>query len=150
INDIPGARQAYTRASTLSPVQHEHALRLAALCPPVFESTEEISEVRNRAIQDWQRLAELSQLSGWQLTGSLTEPSFHWQFLDGNLRPLKQAYARIFDTSLPSPTLLRNDGKPRIGIVVTHGHEGLFLRSMRGVLERMSLPDADIVIVCPQ
>ena len=144
------ARAAFVRAMTLDPVRLEHSLRVSALCSPVFLSRQEIELERRRALHEWPLLAEQSRRrGGWRLDMDLTEPSFHWQFLDGNIRPLKEVYANIFGNDLADENWPTNSGRPRIGIVVARGHEGLFVRSMGGVLERLDDSQFEIVIVCP-
>lgn len=39
-------------------------------------------------------------------------------------------------------------GKPHIGFVVTHGHEGVFLKCMRGILNHLSGDDFRLTVLC--
>jgi predicted O-linked N-acetylglucosamine transferase (SPINDLY family) len=70
--------------------------------------------------------------------------------LEGNLRPLKEEYASLFAGRFPQRPLKHRSGRPLIGIVVTRTHEGIFLKSMRGVLERLPRDVARMAIICPQ
>lgn len=144
------ARSAYIQAAALEPSRISHQLRVSGLCPAVFPSRDEMQDAKNRALREWQKLADaIHRIDGFRLHDDLPEPSFNWQFLDRDLRELKEAYARIFvpaAASMDKPVGV-NRGRPRIGVVVSKGHEGLFVRSMRGVLNRLRLDDVDLTIV---
>ena len=106
---------------------------------------------------------------GWQskhikldltnLAESICEPPFNSQFIAENVRPLREAYAAIFAEKLTSRPIniggfitSRHDPatRGRVGIVVTSGHEGIFLKSMAGVLRRLNPEVADVVVFCPR
>lgn len=151
VGRIQDARDAYQRAADIEPQDLWHRLRIAALCPPVFRSHEEMEEQRHRALNAWPRLAAEQRKRGtvsWQ--ARLAEPAFAWQFLDGNLRPLKEAYANIFAASSPLPRTKPLRSRPRVGIVVSSGHEGLFLRSLAGVVQRLNTSRFELAVICPQ
>jgi predicted O-linked N-acetylglucosamine transferase (SPINDLY family) len=80
------------------------------------------------------------------------EPPFNLQFDDGNLRPLKEAYAgifsRAFDQRSRQPAKGSGSQRPRIGIVVTGGHERLFVRSLGPVIERIDSSRFELVVIC--
>jgi predicted O-linked N-acetylglucosamine transferase (SPINDLY family) len=70
---------------------------------------------------------------------------FEVQYLDGNPRALKEAYAAIFSQRMPQP----RDSQwidswrgprecPRVGFVVTEGHEGVFLKTLGAIIERFT------------
>jgi predicted O-linked N-acetylglucosamine transferase (SPINDLY family) len=145
-----GARASYQKAACLEPNNPWHNVRCAALCPPAFRSRAEMDQYRWNAQTVWSRLAEERNRRGpLTLDERLVEPEFAWQFLDGDLRPLKEAYAGIFGDGWPRPRTIAAARLPRIGIVVTRGHEGLFLRSLAGVLQRIKSARFEWVIVCP-
>ena len=150
VGRIEESQVAYERAGAIEPNDFRHRLRVAALCPPAFRSQAEIEACRRRALASWRQLADERREAGAPLLDSrLVEPCFAWQFLDGDLRPLKETYASIFGTR--SPQIQRGMiGPPRIGILVTNGHEGLFLRSLAGVLQRISSSHFQLVIICPR
>ncbi len=80
-------------------------------------------------------------------------PPYYLQFHGRDDRPLKEAYARVFrNCQCAAPPAfdgsVSDGGKPRVGFVVTDGHEGVFLRYLRGVLERLDRESFDPVIVC--
>ena len=78
-------------------------------------------------------------------------PPYHLQFHGRDNRLLKEAYARIFGERLPDAGFDRwwlRGGKPRVGFVVTDGHEGVFLRYLRGVFERIDRREFEPVVIC--
>lgn len=151
VGRIEESRVTYERAGAIEPNDFRHRLRVAALCPPAFRSQAEIESCRRRALELWRQLADERRGAGAALLDSrLVEPSFSWQFIDGDLRPLKEAYASIFGSRPPLPMQHGMRGPARIGIVVTNGHEGLFLRSLSGVLQRINCSRFQLVMVCPR
>lgn len=145
------ALEVYHRAGSLEPHNRIHELRTTSLCPTVFESHRAMHRYRLSIEQLWHELSSGDLASGESLLSTrLVEPPFALQFLDGNLRELKMAYAGIFEDRLPERSPSKTTGKPKIGFVVTRTHEGIFVKSMRGVLHQLDPQLADLVIVCPQ
>lgn len=61
---------------------------------------------------------------------------------------IRQAYGALY-SSIPQVTLPpRLAGKPKVGFVVTNGHEGVFLKCMGGMINHLSTDKFDISIVC--
>ena len=126
-------------------------LQSDALWPTVVQSRHEIDEVRQRlataaetfSAQDLQIDPGVKALFG-------SEPPFDLQFDHANVRPVKEAYADIFRNCFGEEKKLppRAAGRPRIGFVVTAGNERLFLKSLGGVLRRITPERFDLVIVC--
>ena len=75
---------------------------------------------------------------------------YNLQFHGRDDRPLKEAYGRVFRKCFTHFDPPVNRGRPRIGFVVTSGHEGVFLRFMKGVLERIDRSRFDMVLVGTQ
>ena len=117
----------------------------ASLCPLVFSDRDEIEETAASLKTKWTNLQSSPPQCDIQITATqLVEPPFHLQFFDDNIRAHKESYARLFDThfaQFPQAELKLPD-KPTVGVVVTRKHEGIFLKSLAGVLNQ--LPDADL------
>lgn len=152
---VERAADSYRRLVRLEPEESLWRLQAAALCPAVFESTEEAHRYRRNLSDELARLGGRQSrptISGSAIYGS--EPPFNLQFDSANLRPIKEAYARVFDGCFDNrfddetPKKPRNGGRPKIGVVVTAGNERLFLKSMRGVLERIDPGLFEITVVC--
>jgi len=143
------AKACYQRAIQHDPDPLVYELRIATMCPTVFQSNDEIDQYRDRL------LSELKRLAGCNLRVDLSkastagcEPPFNLQFHGRNDRELKEAYAQIFRRSFPQETPPARTGRPRIGFVVTRKHEPLFLRSLHSVLERLNPNLFEVAVVC--
>jgi predicted O-linked N-acetylglucosamine transferase (SPINDLY family) len=62
--------------------------------------------------------------------------------------PIKQAYAAVFRNCFPEHEPPRCSGQPRIGLVVTDRHEGIFGRSLKGVIRHMRRSEFDLIVAC--
>jgi predicted O-linked N-acetylglucosamine transferase (SPINDLY family) len=147
---IDEAIDCLRRASTLDPANKLHRLQVASLCPTVFDSRAEIDRYRDSLMNT------LGDLSASRLDADFAAladsglfPPFGLMYHGENDRPVKEAYANVFKDSFPD----LHPGKTsraKIGIVVTRAHEGIFLRSMRGVLNHIATDDFELVIVCAE
>jgi predicted O-linked N-acetylglucosamine transferase (SPINDLY family) len=144
-------KNCFRQALRLRPSDHLTALRAEALCPTVFETTDEIDAYRTRLAEVLEQYAEKQWSAPLAAFGSSNaNPSFHLTYHGRADRPLKEAYARVFEGRLPQPqTPEPGSGLPRIGVVVTRSHEGIFLRSLADVLRRFTPGLAQIVIAGP-
>lgn len=125
------------RLASRAPHHGRHRLRRQSLCPAVFTDHAALEAWREAALAKWNEFAaEAITADIGVLVHEGCEPPFNLQFLDGNVRDLKTAYAQLFEPALPPGTALRNDGPPRVGFVVTRGHEGIFLRSLGPLLQQ--------------
>ena len=73
---------------------------------------------------------------------------FPWPYHGHDERELKSRWAAMFVDCFPDGKPRRNAGPPRVGFVVTAGHESIFIRSMRGILERWPKGKWRLTIVC--
>ncbi|MFM2096008.1 MAG: hypothetical protein RIS70_3132 [Planctomycetota bacterium] len=144
------ATAALDRLAAATSTHVRHRIRRHSLCPAVFPDRDSMQAWRDDALTNWNALAAETESMAESAAGARVvaelqalvhegcEPPFNLQFLDGNLRELKQAYANLFAGSLPKVTPKRNEGPPRVGFVVTRGHEGVFLRSLGPLLQHAS------------
>jgi predicted O-linked N-acetylglucosamine transferase (SPINDLY family) len=63
-------------------------------------------------------------------------------------RALKERFAALFAERLPADMPRYNRGMPHVGFVVTQGNEGVFLRGMAGLIERLDRRQMKISILC--
>ncbi|HXY37800.1 MAG TPA: tetratricopeptide repeat protein [Planctomycetaceae bacterium] len=151
-DDQVGAAAAYRKVIRHVNDQPLWQLWLATLCPMVFHSAVGIDQYRASLLARLQEFAEKNlSITAETIAGQGCPPPYNLQFHGRDNRPLKEAYARIFANSLAEPGFDRwwlRAGKPRVGFVVTDGHEGVFLRYLRGVLERIDRRDFDPVVIC--
>lgn len=143
------AMEAFRQVAELEPDKAPYHIRLKTVCRGVLESRAQSEILRQNAITQWREFAKADfDLDLSTLTWETVEPGFNFQFMEGNLRELKEAYAEIFRGRLPQYDVPRRTGKPRVGLVVTRAHEGIFVRSMRGIIERLDPDLCDLVILC--
>ncbi|MBN2473352.1 MAG: tetratricopeptide repeat protein [Pirellulales bacterium] len=148
------AAAAYGRALELQPAHPLWELRAVALCPTVFDGRQQIDAYLARLLAEIERFGgrplriDLGEVCT-EISTSGAEPPAALQFIPGDVRPVKEAYARLFRGALPMrPPLPRKGRLPRIGFVVTQRHEGIFLRSMRGVLKHITAGLFELTVVC--
>ncbi len=148
-DDLAGAAAQYRTVLKQLPDQPLWQLWTATLCPVVFHSTVGIDDYRARLAADLKRLARKNlQITPEDITQCGCPPPYVLQFHGRNDRPLKEAYARVFRNCLQPEPITKRDGKPRIGFVVTEGHEGVFLRYLGKIVEQLSPAQFDVSIIC--
>ena len=150
---VAEARACYDRALELEPGNELWRLSRDSLCPVVYVDNQQIDAFR----ENLQGTLESAAARGLQfepasLATSDCRPSFNLQFQWRDDRPLREAYARVFRPSFSGRTAFEpatgdRVTRPRIGFVVTDRHEGLFLRSLAGVLERMDQDRFELVVL---
>ncbi len=121
----------------------------STLFPTVMGDCDEIQRYRSH-LSD--QLAQLSaaklDLSPKDINGYTCPPPYELQFHGLDNRPLKEAYAQLFLPSFRPRPRKRNTGKPRVGILVTGGHQGVFMRCMRGILDNLQQANYQLVLLC--
>lgn len=143
------AMDAFRETARLQPNQPLYQLRTRALCPGIFEDLAQSEKIRRYVVDTWRRFAATDFFLDLKtMTWVTMEPGFNFQFMEANVRELKEAYAGIFQERLPKFSVQRRTGKPRVGIVVTRSHEGIFLRSLSNIIERFDAELCDLVILC--
>ncbi|QDU61018.1 Lipoprotein NlpI precursor [Planctomycetes bacterium Pan216] len=145
------AKVAYGRLRALDPTDRLLAFRVdCCLCPLVFPDSGAIAEYREGLRLDLERAAEQPLTDDWTALVELDiRPSFNLPFHGGDDRPLKEAFAKVVaptfgDREPPTP----KPGRPRIGFVVTPGHESIFLRSIGAFFGQFDPSMFQSVIVC--
>jgi protein O-GlcNAc transferase len=135
----------------LHPENGWEELLIANLSPVVFEDKNAIETYRSQLEStltgyvsrelplDITRLHELS-----------LEPPANMPYQGRDDKAIKALFGRLFDKYLPKIQRTRPSVKQRqhIGFVVTNGHEGVFIKCMRGILNHLDTTRFDITIVC--
>lgn len=138
------------RAVALKPKNVLWRLRADLFCRKVFRDNAEIDAYRD------QLSARLDTYDPGKLRFGLDEIPhsgcvlpFHLSHQGRDDRAIKTKFASLFRNALPQfePTSPRA-GRPRVGFVVTRGHEGIFLRCMTELLRGLSPDRVDATIVC--
>ena len=147
--DVAEARTQYGKLAKAQPRSLLARLRMEAVNPVIPASVEEIEENRCRLmsvvgdLRD-QRLA----LNVSLLHSSGAEPPMAWAYQGLDNRPLKEAYAGLFSDVIKPVELKRRAGKPRVGVVVTDGHEGVYSECLGRLVSRLPNQDLEVSVVC--
>ena len=124
-------------------------LNIAALCPRTVRDNREIDDYREALLEKLNRLSghgrhvDLGELAVFGC-----EPPFGLLFHGRDDRPIKEAYAAVFEGCFAEQPAPGGDGLPRIGLFVTNSHEGIFIRCMRGILENLRPGLFELVVIC--
>ncbi len=129
-------------------------LRVESLCPPAPASNAAIDA--HRAVVQAQLEKAHAMVDGLRLNvqtlhTSSFEPPLLLAYQGRDDWSLKESWAALFRTLLPEvkPLSLANR-RPHIGLVVTRGHEKVFLKGMEGILNQASAERFDWTVVCSQ
>lgn len=147
--EIEEAAASYGQLQQFFPHEPLWALRAATLLPNVFQTSDQIDESRRRLLADLKSFAERNprvELSKLAILG--TGPPYDLQFHGRDDRPIKEAYAEIFRNWDPGTAPEPSGKRYRIGFVVTDPHEAIFVKCMRGVLEKMDHGRFEPVVIC--
>ncbi len=146
------ARESYQRALRIAPEKDVLRLRIETLCPLLPDGQEEIALLRgqmDKALMEMEAASmnfDVSDLSRWG-----GAPSFFMVYHGENDRALRERYGRIVAGGLDrrkKGKRRRTASRPHAGIVVTSGHEGIFLKLTKGLLENISSDKVQATIVC--
>ncbi|MCP4457356.1 MAG: tetratricopeptide repeat protein [Cytophagales bacterium] len=145
--DIEKARESYEHLINLKPNDDLLRFKLNTLCPIIFESNRAIDEYRNRIGSAITRFKSL-HVHPKEVNTSAFATCSDLIYQGRNDLPLKQAMASLYQKEMPEIPVRDPNPKPHIGFVVTNGHEGVFIKCMRGLINHMPLDKYNISIVC--
>ncbi len=125
-------------------------LRIASLCPPVASSNEAADRFRAQLMETLARFSGNGfSASPEELVQTGAYPSYSLMYHGRDDRPVREAYARLFAPCFPHPPVMRRaTGHRKVGLLVTRGHEDIFVRSMAGVLRHMDPARFDLTVIC--
>jgi protein O-GlcNAc transferase len=153
--DLAGAKAAYERVLALEPADTLFRLYVDSLFPMIAADGQQIETYHQQLPALIARYQGLT-FADDQLERANASPPSITVYHGRDERPLKEAWATLFQPhfaaiqDLPS---FRKPGrsataKPHIGFVVTHGHEGVFLKCMRGLINNLSGDQFRLTILC--
>jgi tetratricopeptide (TPR) repeat protein len=144
------AADAYRRELTRYPERWVRQLRIASIVEPVAPSNAAIDAYRAGLMAALDRIAVEPHpaIDLEKLHSSGAEPPMALAYQGCDDRPLRERWARLFTGRLPTVSPRRNDGPPHIGVVVTHGHEGVFYKCMGGLVDRLPAHGLRVTVVC--
>lgn len=147
--EIEKAKQAYGRSLERRPANWLRRLKRDALCELIPPSLDYIDNYRaglERALAQYR--AEPLVLDPQDLASSGAEPPMLLSYQGRDDRPLRSAFAELFRPLIGEHEPPAAKGKPKVGIVVTKGHEGVFGRCQAPLIERLDRSKLDVYVVC--
>lgn len=145
---IEEAQEAYRRAGTRRPESWLRALRCDLLASPVAPSAAFVAEYRQRVPAMLHHYSDHAAIDPAELHTSGAEPPMLLAYHGGNERPLKELFSQFYCERLPrlEPPAKRQ-AKPSLGVVVTHGHEGVFARCLGPLIARLDRSTLDVRMI---
>jgi protein O-GlcNAc transferase len=146
---VEEAAECFRQAAALKPDRPIWKTLELSLCPVVLQDLPELEQYRASLQQRLESLAQSGVCS--QGEDPLREAgisSFQLAHHGRNNRLLKAQFAAIYALRFAGERPRPGAGKPRIGFLVTEGHEGGFLRGTAGIIERLDPARFDVLVLC--
>ena len=147
--DVEQAMEHYEQMLKSDPNNRLLQFRVRTMCPIIFESNSSIDEYRERISQvigDFKALSFDPKTVGTSALNTFSDLIYQGR----DDLPLKRSLASLYADTIPIIPVRNSNEKPHIGFVVTNGHEGVFTKCMRGLINELSGDKYDISIVCSQ
>lgn len=147
---IEEAAACYGREIARHPSNWPRQLKLDALADPIPADNDSIDNYRSRLAVTLDRWAAGPRppLNLGTLHTSGAEPPMALAYQGRDDRRLKERWAALFAGAFPELPLRPNTGRPHVGVVVTHGHEGVFFKCLGGLVDRLPGPDLKVTVIC--
>ena len=142
------AKHWYRRASEGRPRNWLRDMRTEILGDVVAASNESIDQYRAHVSETLDRYKQEKltiDASQLHLYGAPPQNILTYQGRDD--KPLREKYSELFAPLISPLEPNRPSGKPKIGVVVTSGHEGVFGRCLGDMLNQIGPRNLDITIV---
>lgn len=148
--DIEAARRSSLRALELQPEDALLRLSTETLCPVIPADQAEIDRYWDALDATLARYREReAPFTPEQLRRPDGAPPSLTAYHGRDERATKERWAALFAGCFGAGGPGRPaTGKPHIGFVVTHGHEGVFLKCMRGILNHLPGDRFRLTVVC--
>jgi protein O-GlcNAc transferase len=153
------AVEAFAKASESNPSKNLLKWRSLSTCPVIYESWQEIHDVRDRLT----KLCEENQNAQFlfhpeELLYSGCEPSFFLTYQGLNDKHLKSLFGNVFynllekqhQALLQRPTLSLAQDQIHLGFLVTEKHEGVFLKLNAGFINHLNPERFKLTIITHQ
>ena len=148
---VEEAAASYSRACQLRPEKSLWAMKIAALCPVVFEDNAAIDRYRVGLEAKLDAFRGTPLPANWdELVREAFIPSFNLSHHGREDRRIKEKFAALFEGCFPTERPRLRAGKPRIGFVVTRNREAGFLRTMGGIVPHLDPARFEAVVLCSQ
>ena len=143
------ARLQYQRLASRRPNCLLSQLRVLATIPIIAPSHAAIHEESVRLLTGIEELREQRlPVNIPLLHTSGAEPPMAWAYQWPDNRPLKEAWAGLFADRINPLPPQRIEGKPKVGVVVTNGHEGVYSECLGRLVNRLPGDELDVSVIC--
>jgi predicted O-linked N-acetylglucosamine transferase (SPINDLY family) len=124
-------------------------LRRQSLVEPIPPDNAYIDRYRQRLADVLDRLQGQSlPLDVADLHSCGAEPPMALAYQGRDDLPLARRYGELFSQRIRPLEAACGSGRPRVGIVVTDGHEGVFVRCLGHLVARLPGPDLEVSVIC--
>jgi len=148
---VDRAADAYRRALPLRPGNPLYQLRIDSLCPPVFGSLEAMDRFHEQLHAALDRYCAMElRIDPLEIVGVGCEPPFDVAYHGRDERRLREKFAAVFRYCFPKNDPPTGSAIPRIAMVVTRDHEGIFLRGTRGLIDHLDPKRFELSIICAE
>ncbi len=152
LGQIDASRQLFADLRAQEPDNLSLQLMQMSICSSIAFNNYEIDAYRQNLVKELQVIIASGRhpdlLSD---DAQLCQPSFELAYQGRDDKEIKALYAQVFAPAMPiTEARAKHSGKQKIGFVVTAGHEGVFIKCMKGILQRFSVAEAELVVVCRQ
>lgn len=145
-NRIAEAREYYTRATMLDPTDQVRAMLRDFLCPAFYADRDAIIAHRTEyleVLRRWQTTPPRCNVEALWQAGIC--PPFNTLYQGLDERPMRETFSAMITPWFAASSANRGvaparraiSGQTRVGLLISPGHEGIFLRSMQGIIERL-------------
>jgi protein O-GlcNAc transferase len=151
MGSAPQAREIFAKSKEHRKSQWLWELRCAEVFEPVAYDQPTIDAYQENLLSTIEKLArEGVQVHHDELIVSGVCPPMLLTYQQGREKQIREAYVKLF-TPLFEPInakpAIKPDAIPEVGLVVTHGHEGVFLKCFLGVLNNFKAQKVKLTVV---
>jgi protein O-GlcNAc transferase len=122
-------------------------LELESKAPIIPASNQDIDAYRHWVSSVLDKANPASYTDITKLVEYACYPSSELIYQGRTNKVLKEKHARLFD-AVPKVKVEHVHEKPHVGFVVTSGHEGVFIKCMKGILNHIDTTKLDVSVVC--
>lgn len=137
----------YREIARINPNDTLTKFKIQTIAPVVFQSNKAITDYRSRVVGAVDAFENLP-IDPKKVHTSAFETFSNLIYLGKDDLNLKLKIASLYENSIPKIPTRKVNPKPHIGFVVTRGHEGVFIKCMRGIINHIPTSKYDVSIVC--
>jgi len=131
----------------LNPDNKQLRFELETKAPIIPESNSAIDAYRQRLLSILDKADRKDFVNVELLVENACYPSSELIYQGRQDKVIKEKYNNLFK-NIPKARVTHTTTKPHVGFVVTGGHEGVFLKCMRGILNHINTDKLDVSVVC--